>query len=325
MPITSISRRTLVRVGAASAATLAMPVLRAQSWPEKTIELVVPFAAGTAPDVVARSLAEGMSQRLGQQIIVVSKPGAGGAIAYKYIEARQPDGYSLVLNSNSVSTCYYTGLMPFGYQSFTHLGRVCIEFPVLAVRADPRFKNLNDFVTYAKAHPGDLKVGSTSIGSHMHLTSLAFFKLVDAEITAVPFATSSHITSLLGGHLDAVVTLPGTVSAQEKAGQAKVLGTFGSQRERAFANVPTAKEQGIDFQADLWRGVAAPKGLPTAILEKLQDAIAGAVENDSFSKRGESMGFVPAYQNSATFTKTVASEDAVVAQIMKRAGLVTKS
>ncbi|HYF18667.1 MAG TPA: tripartite tricarboxylate transporter substrate binding protein [Ramlibacter sp.] len=316
---TRISRRHALL---AATAAVAFPTVRAQAG--RNIELVVPFVAGQAPDAVARGLAEGMSKLLNQTVVVVNKPGAGGAIGYKHVRGQRPDGSSLVLSSNSISTGFHGGMMDFDYTGFDNIARVTLEYPVLAVRADVPLKDLKEVVAYCRQNPGKLRIGSTSIGSHMHLTSLAFFGDQQVEVTHVPFATSGHVNSLLGGHIDGVVTLPGSISAQVKAGQIRVLGALASSREPVFGDVPTATEQGIKFQSDLWRGIAAPKGTPRDVLARLEDSIRRTVTSPEFKQLGDRVGFQPAFMDSASFTKMVAQEDQVIAALMKKNNIQVK-
>ncbi len=292
----------------------------AQTFPAAPIELTVPFAAGAAPDAVARSLADGMGKLLGQQVVVMNRPGAGGAIGYKYVQARKADGYSLVLNSNSVSTTYHAGMMPFDYSAFQAIARVTIELPVLAVQASTPQHNLREILAYAQQNPGKLRVGNTGVGSHMHLTSDAFFSGQSVDVVQVPFPTTSHITSLLGGHIDAVVTLPGSLAQHVKAGTLRVLGVLGSAREPVFPAIPTANEQGYRFQSDLWRGVAAPKGTPADVVARLEEAIRATVMSPEFRQQGAKFGFLPAFQSMDVFTKTIITEDAVIAKMMAKPG-----
>lgn len=303
---------------------LAAPLAPAQEFPTRPIELIVPFGPGMAPDMVARGLADGMARELGQQVLVVNKPGAGGAIGYKHVIAQKPDGYTLVLNSNSVSTGFHGGMMPFDYSAFDSLARVSVEFPVIAVRGDSPLKNLKDLVDHVRKNPGAYRVGSTSPGSHMHLTAVAFFNQVEGDVLHVPFATTGHVNSLLGGHIDAVVTLPGSVAGQVKAGQLRVLGVLASAREPVFDAVPTATEQGIPFQSDLWRGVAAPRGLPPAVAARLGEAIRKAATGAEYRQIGEKVGFLPAYLPADAFRKRIAEEDAAIAATMKKNGIVIK-
>ena len=317
-------RRTLSLAGALAVTGLltAGSGALAQAFPVRPMELVVPFAAGTAPDSVARALAEGMSKELGQQVVVVNRPGAGGAIGYKFVQSRKPDGYTMVLNSNSISTVYYSGLTPFDYSAFDPIARVTLELPVLVVQSSSSLNNLKDVLAYTRKNPGAFRVGSSGVGSHMHLTSVAFFGGQSAEVTQVPFPTTGHVPALMGGHIEAVVTLPGTVAENVKSGALKVLGALSSAREPVFPDAPTAREQGYDFQSDLWRGITVPKGTPPAVIARLEEAVRKAVTSTEFKQMGERMGFLPAFQGSAEFGRTIASEDAQIAKVMTKAGLV---
>src|SRR6184192_4555349 len=123
------------------------------------IEMTVLFPAGSSADVTARLLADGMARELGQRVLVVNRPGAGGAIGYKHVASQKPDGYAMVWNSNSISTTYHGGQLPFDYQAFYAVARVLVESPVIAVRADAKWKTLNDLIAEAKSRPKAINVG----------------------------------------------------------------------------------------------------------------------------------------------------------------------
>lgn len=301
-------------------AMTAAPVL-AQDFPAKPVELTVLFPAGSSADVVARGLADGMSRHLGQPVTVMNRPGAGGAIAYKYVQAQKPDGYSIVFNSNSISTAYYTGTVPFDYRAFDPVARVTIESPVVAVKADAPWKDLRDMVAHARQKPGAIRMGNSGNGSHTHTSAVAFFNDEGVEVTHVPFAGSQVVTSLLGGHIDAVVQLPGALAPHVKAGTLRIIGVLASAREPVFPAVPTALEQGFQFQADMWRGIAVPKGTPQSVVARLEEAIRKTVNSPEFKAQGERLGFLPAFQPAADFGKTIAMEDATLSKVMEKAGL----
>jgi tripartite-type tricarboxylate transporter receptor subunit TctC len=322
MSSTSIDyRKTLIFGLVIKALAIAALGAHAQSYPSRPVELVVPFGAGSAPDTVARELARGMTQELGEQVIVVNKPGAGGAIGHKYVHGRKADGYTMALSSNSISTGYYGGMMPFDYKAFDAVSRVTLELPVLAVRTNSPFNNLKDIVAYVQKNPAQLRVGSTSIGSHMHLTLVGFFDGNNLEVTAVPYPKGGHVASLLGGQIDGVITLPGSLSSQVKAGSLKVLGILASARESVFPDTPTAAEQGFPFQSDLWRGVVIPKGTPPEIIKRLDDVIRKTATSAEFKKLGETVGYLPAYLSSSDFANAIVADDALIAQRMAKAGL----
>lgn len=324
-----MERRFLTKTGALLCLGLAIPLTWSaaaqaageEHFPSKPIELNVMFPAGSSADVVARLLADGMSRQLGQQVVVNNRPGAGGAIAYKYVHGQKPDGYSLIFNSNSISTVYYSGLTPFDYKAFDAVARVTVENPVVAVRADAPWKTLKDVVDYARTKPDTLRLGNSGTGSHTHITAVAFFSDQKAEPMHVPFAAAQVVTSLLGGHIDALVQLPSALAPHVKAGTVRIVGALSSKRDPSFPDVPTAREQGFDFQADMWRGVAAPHGTPPAVLSKLEGAIQKAVSSPEFRQQGVKNGFISAFQPSTEFFNTIATEDAVLSRLMTRVGM----
>src|SRR5260370_18239407 len=140
------------------------------------IELTVLFAAGSWADITARLLAEGMSKHLPGNVIVVNRPGAGGAIGYKHVASQKPDGYALAWNSNSISTTYHSGLLAFDYHAFDPVARVLVESPVLAVRADAPWKTLTEFLADANARPGKATLATSAPATPTHISSPPFAK-----------------------------------------------------------------------------------------------------------------------------------------------------
>src|SRR3954470_15573894 len=285
------------------------------------IEITVLFPAGTSADVTARMLADGMAKQLGQRVLVVNRPGAGGAIGYKYVRAQKPDGYSLVWNSNSISTTYHSGQLEFDYQAFDAVARVLVESVVVAVRADARWKTLNDLVAEAKAKPKVLSVGHSGIGSHTHISLAALFSAAGVEVNEVPFGAAQVVPSLLGGHVDAVVQLPAALSAPVKQGQVRLLAALIPSRDPALPEVPTAREQGIDVSLEAWRGIAVPQGTPRAVIAALEEASRRTVESSGFRKSAENVGVRPAYLPAAQFGDLISKEDAALSRLMQLIGL----
>src|SRR3982751_4022832 len=145
------------------------------SYPQRArVETPVLSPAGTSADVTARMLADGMAKALGQRVLVINRPGAGGAIGYKHVASQKPDGYALVWNSNSISTTYHSGQLAFDYTAFDPVARVLVESVVLAVRTDAKWKTLQDLVADAKSRPKIISMGHSGAGSHTHLSLAAF-------------------------------------------------------------------------------------------------------------------------------------------------------
>ena len=319
--------RTIVRgiwAGPLAAAALMVlgPAAFAQQFPAgKPIEMTVMFGAGSAADVTARNLADGMAKVLGAPVPVVNRTGGGGALGYTYVKQQKPDGYSIVWNSNSISTNFHSGILPFDYQAFEPVARVSVEIPALAVRADAPWKTLQDLVDYAKANPGKVRIGNSGTGSHTHFAASALFATAGAEVVEVPFGEGQAVINLLGSRIETVVQLPAALVPQVKSGDLRVLAVLGAKRDPVFPDVPTAKELGFPIALDMWRGVAVPKGTPRPVVAKRQDAIKHTVESAAFQDAGHNLGFVRAYLPADDFGRLIASDDAKLAQVMADLGL----
>src|SRR5262245_46502629 len=241
----TIMRRKLVSAAVvlllASAAT---PVLAQQFPGGKPIEMTVMFGAGSAADVTARYLADGMARLLGVPVPVVNRTGGGGAIGYSHVARQKPDGHAIIWNSNSISSTYHSGVLPFDYRTFDAVARVSIETPAIAVRADAPWKTLQEFVEYAKANPGKVRVGNSGTGSHTHFSSSALFATAGAQVVDVPFGEGQAVVNLLGSRIEAVVQLPAALVSQVKSGNLRVLAVLGSMPEPVLACVQPASQRG---------------------------------------------------------------------------------
>src|SRR5713101_4694149 len=323
------TRRTMMRptgrnIFIAAALCVAAPA-SADPFPQGTpVEMTVMFGAGSAADVTARYLAEGMAKALGVPVPVVNRTGGGGAIGYSHVQQQKPDGHSIIWNSNSVSTNYHSGIMSFDYKAFDAVARVSVETPAIAVRNDAPWKTLKELIDYAKANPGKVRIGNSGTGSHTHFVASALFGSSDAKITNVPFTEGQAVVNLLGSRIEGIVQLPAALVPHVKSGDLKVLAVLGEKRDPVFAEIPTAKEMGYPIALDMWRGIAVPAGTPKPIVAKLQDAIRQAVEAQAFKDAGKTIGFVPAYLPAQDFDKLIASDDVRLAQLMDELGLKKK-
>jgi tripartite-type tricarboxylate transporter receptor subunit TctC len=296
--------------------------LQAQEFPKRTnLDLTVLFGAGSSADVTARVLAQGMTRELGANVIVVNRPGAGGAIGYKYVAGRNADGYAMVWNSNSVSTAYHSGQMNIDYKAFEPVARVLIETPLIAVRGNARWKTFKELIAEMKAQPGKITVGNSGVGSHTHITSAALFKAAGADVNDIPYAAGQVVPALIGGHVDVLVLLPGAIAGQLKAGTVRVLTAVSAQRDALLPDVPTAQELGHKVALDAWRGVAVPKGTPRSVIATLENAIRQTVQSAEFASSAEKLYVKPAFMPAAEFGALIAREDADLAVLMQGIGL----
>jgi tripartite-type tricarboxylate transporter receptor subunit TctC len=288
------------------------------AFPPKTpIEITVLFPAGSSADVTARLLADGMARELDTTVIVMNRPGAGGAIGYKHVAAQKPDGASLVWNSNSISTTYHSGQSPVDYTAFDPVARVLVEAPVVAVRSDAAWRTLPELIAAAKARPGVITVGNSGAGSHTHISSVALFRSAGVDVVDVPFSAAQTVPSLLGGHVDALVQLPAALSTHVRNRSLRLLAALTTMRDPALPDVPTAKEQGFDVALEAWRGIAAPRLTPKPIIARLEAAIRKTMDSHDFAKASESLGVTPAFLPADEFGALIAREDATLARLMQ--------
>lgn len=315
--------RSLTAIGSAALFVAATSGL-AQDVPyprRGSIEMTVLFPAGTSADVTARVLAQGMAKQLGANVLVVNRPGAGGAVGYKFVAAQKPDGYHIVWNSNSISTTYHSGQSPHDYRSFDPVARVLVESVVIAVKSDARWKTLKDLVAEARSRPGTVTVANSGVGSHTHLSSVALFRAADAQVNDVPYAAAQVVPNLMGGHVDAAVQFPGALAGHVAGGRVRVLALLTTQRDSLFPDVPTARELGFDVALDAWRGIAVPRGTPPAVIAVLEKAIRETVQSPEFVSAAEKLYVRPGFLPAAEFAKMIATEDANIARVMEQIGL----
>jgi len=285
------------------------------------LEITVLFPAGSSADLTARLLADGMARHLGQRVLIVNRPGAGGAIGYKHVAAQKPDGYSLVWNSNSISTTYHSGQLDVDYRAFDAVARVLVESPVVAVRSDARWKNLGELINDARTRPRQISMGHSGAGSHTHISLVTFENAAGVVFNEIPFGAAQVVPNLSGGHVDAVVQLPAALIGQVKQGSVRLLAVMSSNRDTALPDVPTAREQGVDVALEAWRGIAVPRGTPRPAIAALETAIRRSVEAPEFVSASEAFGVRPAFLPAAEFGDLIAKEDADLARLMQQIGL----
>lgn len=314
-------RRAAFALAAATALVMApaSPALSAD-FPKQPVEMTVLFGGSSA--TIAQILADAMSKELGVPVAAVSRTGASGAVGYSYVKSTPPNGYNIVWNSNSISTAYHAGNMDFDYKAFDAVARVGMEVPALAVRTDSGWKNLKAFAAAAKKQK--MKVGVSGRGAFTHLASAALFDKMGIEVIYVPYGKGSAPVELLGGRIDAALQWPSQFKAQADAGQLRVIAVTSTERLPVLPDVPTAREQGFDVEAVLWRGIAAPKGTPKDVIAKLEDAVRKVVTGKDFRERAAKLGFDPAFLGAAAFDQYIAADDAVTAKLMSELGLKKK-
>ena len=309
----------------AAAPTQAAPTTAAaaSTWkPNRTIQFVVPFGAGTSADTGARKLAALMEKQLGGTIEVVDKPGAGGAVGQTAVKTAKPDGYTVLWASAAMATLPAIGNVDYDYKAFDNLARVSTETVTLAVKADGPYKTLADFLAAGKTKP--LAVGNSGIGSFTHLAAVAIASKAGVQFSHVAFGDSPAVTAVLGGHIDASVQHPTEIMSAYKSGQARILGVTSEQRVAAFKDVPTFKEQGVDLVMENWRGIATPVGTPKDVDAAIEAAALAAANSPDWKSYLDTVGSQLAIMDSKQYSAYVADQTAQIAQLAKQVNLGKK-
>jgi len=279
------------------------------------------FGAGSAADLLARKLAESAGKDLGQPVAVVNRTGAGGAVGYTYVKGQAADGYSLVWNSNSISTAYHAGNMKLDYTAFAGIAQLTSEPVSLAVKADAPWKDIREFLAHAKAQPGQVRIGNSGRGSFTHLVAVALENRSGVRFTHVPFGRELAVTTVLGDKIEASVQLPAEIMTQVTGRQVRVLAISGEQRLPSLPEVPTFKESGIDLTMSLWRGVAVPKGMAEAVIARLERAFIGAARSAEFREFASHMGAAVEIREARDFDRFIAQDDREIGTLMEQIGL----
>ena len=281
----SFSARLLVAVAALAIATAAS----AQTYPNRPITMIVPFAAGGTSDVIARTVAEQMTSALGQPVVIENIGGAGGSIALARVARAEADGYTIAIGNAGTNAATYTiyPKLTFTPDSFVPIAMVAKTFGIVALRKDFPAKNLQEFIAYAKNNPGKVNLGHAGIGSSNFLICKSFAHAAGIDVTLVGYrGAAPALTDAIGGQIDGVCDAAASVaqSITEKLVRGLVVGS--TVRLGSLAELPTSAEAGLpDFEAQGWNGLFAPKGTPADVIAKLNAAAKTAVESEPVKKR----------------------------------------
>jgi tripartite-type tricarboxylate transporter receptor subunit TctC len=276
-----------------------------KDWPTKSIQLVVPFAAGGPTDTIARLIAVPMGQSLGQTVVVENVPGAGGTIASTKVARAAPDGYTIYIHHMGMATAnaLYDKLPYDPMTSFEYIGQVADVPMVLLGKKDLPANNFKELEAYIKANGSKVTMANAGPGAVSQLCGLLFQSRTGVRLTNIPYkGTGPALTDLLGGQVDLLCDQTTQTIPYIKDGRVKAFGTTTMKRLPAIPNVPTLNEQGLKgFEVKVWHGVYAPKGTPQPILDKINAALKKALNTPDVKKRLEdaNIDIVPAEKISA--------------------------
>jgi tripartite-type tricarboxylate transporter receptor subunit TctC len=303
-------RRRFLHLAAGAAALPALPrAAAAQAWPARPVRIVVGFPAGNAPDIVARLISDALSERLGQQVIIDNRPGAGSNIGTEAALKAPPDGYTLLMavGTNATNAALYDNLNFNFSRDIAPVGRIALTANVMVVHPSVPARTILEFVAYAKANPGRIGMASSGVGSASHTSGELFKMMAGIDMLHVPYRTSAS-PDLLSGHVQVMFSPIPAVIGYIKSGNLRALGVTSSTRQAALPEVPAIGEFVPGFEANGWYGIVAPRNTPASVIEKLHAELDAVIANPKLRERLAELGATVSASSPAEFGKFIADD-----------------
>jgi tripartite-type tricarboxylate transporter receptor subunit TctC len=316
--------RSLLAIACAVGLMHALPAA-AQKYPDRPVRIIVPFAVGGPADVFARFIAQRLPDQVGGTFVVENRPGAGAVIGTDQVAKSAPDGYTLLLMSNT-QTVNETLLQNKPYdllRDFVGVAPINYSDLVLVAHPSAGIGNVQELLQKAKAHPGKLTYASSGTGTPYHMAGELFKAMSDTKILHIPYRGSSAArTDVLGGQVDLMFDAVTTMTEHIKAGKVKAIATTGTKRSAVLPDVPTVSESGVKgYEATIWLGLMAPKGTPPAIVNRLNEAVSKIVKEPDLQQNWARQGAVPLVMNPQEFDKYLRADVQKWAKVIKTANI----
>ncbi len=302
-------RRFLSLAATAAALPVYSRIARAADYPTRPVHLVVGFPAGSGPDIVARLAAQALSARIGQEVVVDDRPGAGGNIGTEVAAKAAPDGYTLFLavSANTINASLYKNLNFDFARDLVPVGMVALTPFVIAVNPSFPPKNLSELIALAKEKPGAINMATSGVGSGSHVSGELFQMMAGIKLTHVPYR-NNYVPDLLGGQVPLAVSPMPQVIEFVKDGRLRALGITPATRSQMLPDVPSIGEVVKGYDASGWFGLCAPKGTPGEIIAKLNAAITAGIADPNIRQRLVAAGAEPRAMTPDEFGKFISGE-----------------
>lgn len=319
----NIGRRlALVLIGA----TACQPLLAAEAFPSRPIELVVPFPAGGTTDLMGRALARAMARHLpnNQSVVVVNVAGASGIVGITSVYNAKPDGYRIGLAGYTTFSLHpHYGRTVFTHDGLQQLGRVANFSQVMLVRKDAPWQTFEDWIAYVKQNPEKFTYGVPGVGSILHITMEQINQKAGLRTKAVPFnGGAEQMAALLGGHVQGAISGVGDARTYLDSGELRILFNAGTSADSYTEKAPTVKEKGIDVAGDIAFSAVAPKGIPPDTLSVLQEAVRKALEDPQLVEQFQKVGLKPGYATPQEVQREIQAQFEANREVLLALGLV---
>jgi len=294
------------------------------AYPVKTVEIVCPWGAGGGTDRLARFFADQLQKELGEPFVVVNKTGGGGAVGHSAGAFARPDGYTVTLVTLEISLMHWMGLTTLNVDNFDYVIQLNQDASSVLVKADAPWQTVEELLEEIRKNPGKIKFSGSSAGSIWDLARIGMFNAVgiapDAVIWVPTTGAAPSIVELLGGHVEVITCSLPEASAQVEAGQLRALAVMANQRLPQYPNVPTLKEQGINWYAGTWRGLSVPKNTPKEVIQTLYNASLKIAQSDTFKDFMNKTGFGIELRGPEEFYEFAKEQDTTWQAILKLGG-----
>jgi len=309
--------RTFSALLATAALALGVSTASAQDFPTRSITIIVPYSPGST-DTMARTLAQEMSQDLGQPVVVETRPGAGGTVGGAAVASADADGYTLLFAVSSVQTVApHQRELPYGFDDLAPVARVAVGPNMMAARPGAPFATVEELVAYAKENPGAVSYGSAGTGGATHIAAEAFARAAGIELFHIPFdGVTPAVASTVAGDVDLVLGFASAILPQSEAGKLVALAQLSDERTSVAPDVPTLIESGVDLSLPPNTGLWAPAGTPEDVIARIAAAAEKAAASESFQTFTKSGLTAVDFADSAEFTEVLKKEDAFFADLL---------
>ena len=315
------------KLASVAAAALALSLgAHAQTYPERSVSVVVPFTPGGSSDITARTVAAKLQESLGQSFVIDNKPGANGGLAATFVKNAKPDGYTLFVGSIGVFAINQVLYKNLGYETQRDfdLLSVAVRTPnALVTSATFPPNNIAEFIDYLKKNPDKVSFASSGTGSSDHLTAVLFWQKTGTTGIHVPYkgGSAAHM-DIIAGNADVSFQNLGSITQHVKAGKMKILAVTGTTRDPAVPSVPTLTEAGVPgIEVYSWQAFVAPKGLAQNVKARLQPALIAAIRHPDVVKRFNELGFEVVGNTPAEFDRFLAEEITRWKQVVEQGGI----
>jgi tripartite-type tricarboxylate transporter receptor subunit TctC len=310
---------------ALAALALAITAASAQDWPTKTTRIIVPFGAGSTPDVVARLLADNMQKKFGQTFVVENKAGGGGIIGTDAVAKAAPDGATIGISIGgplAINTLLMSKLPYDPAKDIAAVTQLITQPSGIAVNAELKVNTIAELIDLLKKNPGKYNFASIGNGSLSHLAMAALAQKSGTEIAHIPYASSPQaMTAVIRGDAQMAAMPAISVKPHVESGKVKMLAVSTAKRSPYLPNVPTLKESGIDVEADAWMGLIAPGGTPPAVVEKINKAVVEALQDPAIKAKLAAVLMEPVGNSPQEFRAKIDAEIGRWAPVIKAAGI----